>query len=384
MARAQRKTGLLGSIFSRKDSDGESFGLELVVLEGPDAGARFALDRPEIQLGRGDPNGTDILLNDHSVSLKHAIFSVDGQRVMLRHLPTATNPTLVNGRAIKSRQVKAGDEIVMGLVVMELRTRTGASVGDSVPPEAIATTRILDPDAIGAEPPPLEPGPTPEPTPEPTSEPTRMMRPPGESTPEPTRVMSPPAEPGTSGDPDTTQIVAPEVAATEAPAGTGRLMLTGGIAEWKGKRFELNSRRTGIGRSDDCDIAVPISSVSRHHAALLWEGSELILVHESNVNPTYVNDTRVDGRTPLAHGDQIRLTDGVTFYLILDPPAETEGYQTLPDLDPGPDQTVAETSIAEAAAMSTPDEPAGTVVMAGSNVNAEGDAERKEQPSRHR
>ena len=355
MARAQRKTGLLGSIFSRKDSDGESFGLELVVLEGPDAGARFALDRPEIQLGRGDPNETDILLNDHSVSSKHAIFSVDGQRVTLRHLPTATNPTLVNGRAIKSRQVKAGDEIVIGLVVMELRTRTGASVGDSVPPEAIAV-----------EPPPLEPEPTPQPTPQRTT------------------VMSPPAEPETAGDPETTQIVSPEAPAAEAPAGSGRLMLTGGIAEWKGRRFELNPRRTGIGRSDDCDIAVPISSVSRHHAALLWEGSELILVHESNVNPTYVNDTRVEGRTPLAHGDQIRLTDGVPFYVILDPPAETEGYQTLPDLGPGPDRTVAETRIAEAAPMSTPDEPAGTVVMAGSNMNVEGDAKREEQPGRQR
>ena len=374
MARAQRKTGLLGSIFSRKDSDGESFGLELVVLEGPDAGARFALDRPEIQLGRGDPNETDILLNDHSVSSKHAIFSVDGQRVTLRHLPTATNPTLVNGRAIKSRQVKAGDEIVIGLVVMELRTRTGASVadsiadsiGDSVPPGAIATAGVLEPDAIAAEPPPLELGPTPQPTPQRTTG------------------MSPPAESETAGDPETTQIVSPEAPAAEAPAGTGRLMLAGGIAEWKGKRFELNRRRTGIGRSDDCDIAVPISSVSRHHAALLWEGSELILVHESNVNPTYVNDTRVEGRTPLAHGDQIRLTDGVTFYLILDPPAETEGYQTLPDLGPGPDRTVAETRIAEAAPMSTPDEPAGTVVMAGSNMNVEGDAEREEQPGRQR
>ena len=82
MARPRRKTGLLTSIFNRTDSGAESFGLELVVLEGPDAGARFALDRPEIQLGRGDPNGADILLNDHSVSSKHAIFNVYGQYII--------------------------------------------------------------------------------------------------------------------------------------------------------------------------------------------------------------------------------------------------------------------------------------------------------------
>jgi hypothetical protein len=281
----------------------------------------------------------------------------------LRHLPTATNPTLVNGRPIKSRQVKAGDEIVIGLVVMELRTRTGATVGDSVPREATAGTRILEPDPVAAA--------------AAAPEPTAVMAPPGEPAAEPTCVMSPASESEADDDPAATRIVEPEAAANGSTV-SGRLMLTAGIDEWKGRRFELNSRRTGIGRSDDCDVALPVASVSRHHAALLWEGEELILVHESKVNPTYVNDVRVEGRTPLAHGDQIRLTDGVTFYLILDPPAHTEDYPTQPDLGPGQDQTLAEAC----SPVPAPSEPAGTVVMTGSAEAA--DTKRGEESSGQR
>ncbi len=73
---------LLASIFRRQPD--ARCDLELVVVEGPERGARFPLDQPEILLGRGDPSQhrpSDILLDDHSVSSRHAIFTIAARRL---------------------------------------------------------------------------------------------------------------------------------------------------------------------------------------------------------------------------------------------------------------------------------------------------------------
>jgi pSer/pThr/pTyr-binding forkhead associated (FHA) protein len=344
-----------------------------VVVEGPERGAHFPLDQPDILLGRGEPSEhrpSDILLDDHSVSSRHAIFTVGARRLTLRHLPSATNPTLVNGRPIKSKQVKAGDQIAIGLVTMELRERqadpaaldaaTAGTLTAGAPSEdrdALEQTRIITSEDAG--------------TPTRTVDPTRVLEDPLPNVADaaenpPTVVLSTPEEPIAGSDRTVSAtLVANGRIDPDCVTGSGRLMLTRGIPGWAGRRFELAPRRTGIGRSEDCDIALPIAAISRHHAALVWEGSRLVLLHESTVNPTYVNGSVVENRKPLSHGDEIGLADGVTFYLILDPTATARDSDTRPELgDAGPADPTAATQVASLP--TGPPEPAGAVVMTSS------------------
>jgi hypothetical protein len=88
-------------------------------------------------------------------------------------------------------------------------------------------------------------------------------------------------------------------------------------------------------------------------------------LHESTVNPTYVNGSVVENRKPLSHGDEIGLADGVTFYLILDPTATARDSDTRPELgDAGPADPTAATQVASLP--TGPPEPAGAVVMTSS------------------
>ena len=121
---ARERWGLFTFFGKKKAPPAEPRVFELVVIEGPDAGARFSLNESEFQLGRGGAKtgGRDqILLSDRSVSVEHAVLKVADGQVTLQHLKTATNPTLVNGQLIRSAQLEAGDRIALGLVVLELR-----------------------------------------------------------------------------------------------------------------------------------------------------------------------------------------------------------------------------------------------------------------------
>src|SRR5450759_1080603 len=65
----------------------------LVVLRGPNAGARFLLDSDEVSTGR-HPN-SDIFLDDVTVSRKHATFRREGD-VFLVHDAGSLNGTYLN------------------------------------------------------------------------------------------------------------------------------------------------------------------------------------------------------------------------------------------------------------------------------------------------
>lgn len=248
MARQRRRAGWLSSLLGDSaDPPGTSY--QLAVLQGADAGASWTIDRPNIQIGRripGTTGGGGIELNDRSVSARHALLSCEDGRVHLEHLPSATNPTLVNGRRIKRKRIRDGDRIALGLVVLELRARY---------PEAPAVAPHREPS--------------------------------------PSRIET---------DPIDVQ---------------GELVLRAGAFELAGVRFPLTRRRTTIGRDDDCDIVIGLSSVSRNHAALVWEGDQLVLVHESAVNPTHVNGMPIHDRRRVFHGDEIRISERVAFEVVL-------------------------------------------------------------------
>ncbi|TWP36804.1 FHA domain-containing protein [Leekyejoonella antrihumi] len=83
----------------------------LIVLRGPNAGARFLLDDEEVSSGRHPES--DIFLDDVTVSRRHAVFrrtnaSYDVQDV------GSLNGTYVNGTLTDSASLRTGDEVMVG------------------------------------------------------------------------------------------------------------------------------------------------------------------------------------------------------------------------------------------------------------------------------
>jgi predicted Zn finger-like uncharacterized protein len=70
--------------------------LSLAILEGPDAGSVFRIDRPRITIGR---SGADLTLNDGEASRQHAAVEVRETSCTLVDLGS-TNGTLMGGEKI--------------------------------------------------------------------------------------------------------------------------------------------------------------------------------------------------------------------------------------------------------------------------------------------
>jgi pSer/pThr/pTyr-binding forkhead associated (FHA) protein len=83
----------------------------LVVLRGPNTGARFLLDSDEVSTGR-HPN-SDIFLDDVTVSRKHATFRRVGEVFMVRDVGSL-NGTYVNRERIDELALKTHDEVQIG------------------------------------------------------------------------------------------------------------------------------------------------------------------------------------------------------------------------------------------------------------------------------
>ncbi len=85
----------------------------LVMLGPPDAGSEFALDEPEIVVGRTDENG--IVINHRSISRSHARVVIDDDKVRLYDLESA-NGVRVNGEDFTEVELRRGDLVELGTV----------------------------------------------------------------------------------------------------------------------------------------------------------------------------------------------------------------------------------------------------------------------------
>lgn len=75
-----------------------------------------------------------------------------------------------------------------------------------------------------------------------------------------------------------------------------------------GRRWPLDRTRTlTIGRSEDCDIALPDRQVSRYHVRIHWRGDGYQLEDLGSKNGTHVNGEEVQGSVPLQDGDEIQI-----------------------------------------------------------------------------
>jgi diguanylate cyclase (GGDEF)-like protein len=73
-----------------------------------------------------------------------------------------------------------------------------------------------------------------------------------------------------------------------------------------GKRLQLGTAPFEIGRSAKNDLFIDQESVSRHHARVVFDGSQYWLQDQNSTNGTYVNDEPVREHE-LRDGDQIRI-----------------------------------------------------------------------------
>ncbi len=229
--------------------------LELLVVEGPDAGSQYTVDGEIVHIGRGIAHQArtgEVCLRDPSVSSEQALIHVSGGDAVLEHRAGARNETRLNGRAIQRSAIRVGDRIQVGSTVLEVRSRPGIALTGLL---SIARTAL---DNV---------------TTELTSERTTRIR--------------PPAQP------------------------RAELVLLRGIPDLEGHRFPLLEGRSRIGRHRSNEVVLPDLAVSRFHAELAWENDQLFLAHTSATNSSEVDGRRVAGRVPLRSGQVIRLADSV-------------------------------------------------------------------------
>jgi pSer/pThr/pTyr-binding forkhead associated (FHA) protein len=130
--------------------------LSLEVIEGPDAGKQLALDGPVV-IGRGAD--ADFVLEDGQVSVQHArVTPAPDGTATVEDLETA-NGTFVNGNElIGPTHLDAEDELLVGISVIQLRTRqevlAGASGVIQIPPSLAMAPRAptyVNPEVVKGE-----------------------------------------------------------------------------------------------------------------------------------------------------------------------------------------------------------------------------------------
>ena len=70
--------------------------------------------------------------------------------------------------------------------------------------------------------------------------------------------------------------------------------------------FPLSKQTTLIGRTNQCDLRVPLSSVSREHCEIVLEQQAVVIRDLGSSNGTYHNRRRVQ-QTTLIAGDEVAI-----------------------------------------------------------------------------
>jgi pSer/pThr/pTyr-binding forkhead associated (FHA) protein len=81
-----------------------------------------------------------------------------------------------------------------------------------------------------------------------------------------------------------------------------------------GREYRLGPKRVLIGRTDQCDITINDSSVSRKHASIERQDGRFLLQDLKSKNGTLVNGKFIDVYV-LSHGDKVRMGRTVLQFL---------------------------------------------------------------------
>lgn len=87
------------------------------------------------------------------------------------------------------------------------------------------------------------------------------------------------------------------------------------------KDFPIVNPTTSIGRGENCDLQVPLLSVSRRHCEFLLSGNRLMVKDGGSSNGTYVNNKRVTAAA-LNAGDRV-VVGPIVFTVQIDGEPET-------------------------------------------------------------
>ena len=121
------------------------------------------------------------------------------------------------------------------------------------------------------------------------------------------------------------------LAATSPAPDRGRVGVSGGrlVSLVDGREYEVAATGLRIGRDASCDIVVPGTDVSRHHAQISG-GPAGYVVRDLSANGVFVNNARTGDAHPLRRGDVIRVgTEEFRFYADHASPAAAQA--TVPE-----------------------------------------------------
>ena len=122
------------------------------------------------------------------------------------------------------------------------------------------------------------------------------------------------------------------------------------------RRFPLANDVVTIGRSEGCDLRIPLGDVSRKHCTLVQSEGQILVQDLGSSNGTYVNGKRVQ-EASLRAGDQIRI-GSLRFTVQIDgSPSEDEAAA----MQSVSERTAPETS-APAPRRQRPAEPSGSAI----------------------
>lgn len=111
-------------------------------------------------------------------------------------------------------------------------------------------------------------------------------------------------------------------------------LLQGGV---EGTQFPLVADRTIIGRHPNCQVILQSNVVSRHHAQILESHGTFYIEDLRSRNGTFVNEKKIEGRTELVDGDEVRLCDVVLEFILYPstthPVAVTDDIKVTLDAD---------------------------------------------------
>lgn len=119
-------------------------------------------------------------------------------------------------------------------------------------------------------------------------------------------------------------------------------------ADGSRRDFPLNRDRIVIGRKNNCDLRIPLSSVSRQHCEVRLEDDEVKVRDLGSSNGTYHNSVRVQEAT-LAAGDEV-VVGPVVFTVVIDgEPQDIKPVRSLLASQSGTgDQTQVDSALGEA------------------------------------
>jgi len=132
--------------------------LELV----PSAGAPIVLDKERTLFGR--EVGCDVVVNDSSVSRRHAVVERRGERWLILDQQSA-NGTFVDGQRIIQAYLRAGQDLRLGSVAFRVAAAVESDESPTIPRAAVApakpaaASRPVPPTPVPTGPAPQEPAP---------------------------------------------------------------------------------------------------------------------------------------------------------------------------------------------------------------------------------